>query len=150
MILKIYPPKWVNVREKSQVKQTQEILIAFVGSDSEKFNALRIWSEACLDFLENWPADDKSPQPEWTKRDFVKSISTLLRGKPGRHKKNVFAEAYALRQTNPVKWSYSKLALHFWREQFLRDPGRARNRMKSGLNRLAKQHRTRSMDTKSS
>src|SRR5262249_43513905 len=57
------------------IENTGQAVTAFVGSDSAKWKEVKEWSDACLSFVEHWPAAEDASTPAWTKDQFVKSLS---------------------------------------------------------------------------
>jgi len=113
------------------VTELEELLGQFVGSDSEKWAATKAWAETFIATLKEWPAD--SDTPNWTKAEFIKSIQTLLRGKPGAPKKQAFiTQVLELRERKLTSGQIARVALP---ELHKTHPERARSRVKKVLSR---------------
>jgi hypothetical protein len=103
----------------------------FVGSDPQKWAEAKLWIEYGLSTLKEWPADGEVPN--WTKADFLRSIQTLLRGKPGAPKKQAFIDrVLELREKG---LTCGQIARELLPDLYKAHSERARSRVKKVLSR---------------
>jgi len=107
----------------------------FVGSDFTKWAATKAWIETFIAWLKAWPSE--GDLPDWTKVEFIKSVRTLLRGKPGAHKKQAFiALVLELRARKLTSGQIARDALP---ELFEIHPEKATGRVKKVISRYGRQ-----------
>jgi hypothetical protein len=132
-------PAWKNDRPNAaDVKETELRLKKFVGSDIKKFAVIEKFL-SLMPAIQANPHDSSNIIERWSDAELKELMKMLMRGEPGRHElrneiapDGVFAQAYPLWK-NGAK--LDSLARQFLPLVYKQDRAKARNRMKSGLNR---------------